>query len=106
MPGPDPEGVTVYEDENGGFRVFAELWPSRGLGASNRQNRLRRMRAITRNLRRGWNCPWCKGPVPVFRRADAVYCSTSCRKKARYRRRLNKLAENVGGMRARADAPI
>lgn len=93
MPAPDPFGLTYDETPEGAPRVIAEVWPSHGLFAGNRRHRLQRQRAVYLKIRRdGWCCPWCGGFVPIQRRADAVFCSTSCRRKAAYHRR------KAGGM--------
>lgn len=88
MPAPDPFGLIYDEAPNGAPRVIAEVWPSSGWFPGNPRHRKNRMIAVYRNLRRdGWCCPWCGGFVPIYRRADAVFCSTSCRRKAAYQRR-------------------
>jgi hypothetical protein len=83
MPAPDPEGLDLEEYENGGFRVIAEVWEH-----GNRRNRIARMKAVSRNIYRGgWRCWRCSKPVPLYKRADAQYCSEGCRKKAARERR-------------------
>ncbi|HPD91072.1 MAG: hypothetical protein H6900_00695 [Rhodobacter sp.] len=88
MPAPDPTGLSYYETSDGRPFVSAEIWPSTGLFAGNRRHRLARLKAVTLKVRfDNWTCPTCGEPVPLWRRADAVYCSTGCRKRAaRYRR--------------------
>lgn len=47
------------------------------------RHRIDRAKRILRALARdGWRCAWCSGPVPLFRRVDAVFCSDGCRKRA------------------------
>lgn len=84
MPEPDPEGVQVEEYDDRTFRVWAEIWEH-----GNRRHRLARMQAVARNLRcGGWRCLECRRPVPLYRRADARFCTESCRKRAARRRRM------------------
>lgn len=86
MPGPDPKGVRMEKLEGGGFRLIAELWKF-----GNPRARNARMHAIYRNLRSGnWLCVWCKRPVPLSRRSDAIYCRESCRKVAARQRRSER----------------
>jgi endogenous inhibitor of DNA gyrase (YacG/DUF329 family) len=33
---------------------------------------------LRRLQRNGWICPHCGDPVPLWRRADAVFCSPGC----------------------------
>jgi hypothetical protein len=89
MPAPDPHALTYDETPSGHPRVIAEVWPSSGLFAGNRRHRLKRQRAVLLNLQRGgWCCPWCGDHVPLYRRADAVYCREACRKRAAKARRV------------------
>ena len=87
MPAPDPNGIALGHDWPASLSVEMELWFS-----GNRRNRKRRAHAILKNLRAGgWCCRWCSEPVPLFRRADAVYCCTGCRKRhKRARRKVSK----------------
>ena len=83
MPGPDPYALSYDETPNGQPIVTAEVWPSSGLFAGNRRNRTKRLRAVSRSIMRdGWLCLWCREAVPIYRRADACYCSEGCRKRA------------------------
>lgn len=83
MPGPDPEGLDIEEYEDGGFRITAEIWAH-----GNRRNRISRMQRVSRNIRRGgWKCWRCGEPVPLYKRADARFCSEGCRKRAARGRR-------------------
>lgn len=77
MPAPDPNGVTI-DRQGGGFSLLVDTFLLSG-----RTQRMARAERIAQNLRRdGWACPWCKRPVPEFRRADARYCCEGCRKRA------------------------
>ena len=88
MPAPDPHGVSIGWGWPDSITVDMELW-----GCGNRRTRKRRAVAILGNLRHGgWCCRWCTEPVPLFRRADAVYCSAGCRKRhARARRKASTI---------------
>lgn len=96
MPGPDPDGLSYDETPDGRPIVTAQVWPSDGFFAQgNRRHRLARARAVLMNLQRGgWTCPGCGDPVPIWRRADAVFCSAGCRKRAARARRKGR--EGVG----------
>lgn len=88
MPAPDPDGLSYDETADGRPRVLAEIWASSGYFPGNPRNRLKRQKAVLRNLYRGgWCCLCCGGHVPLFRRADAVYCREACRKRAAKARR-------------------
>ena len=89
MPAPDPFGLHYDQTPDGCPIVTAELWTSRLPPFSgNPRHRLARARAVLRNLlRNGWACRHCGDPVPLWRRADAVYCSEGCRKHAARRRK-------------------
>lgn len=94
MPGPDPYGLYYDETPSGQPIVTAEVWPSSGLFAGNRRNRIKRFKAVYRSIMRdGWLCLWCSVPVPIYRRADACYCSQGCRKRAARARKMMQ----VGG---------
>lgn len=88
MPGPDPHGLIYSEDAQGRPVIVVEVWTSRLPPFSGcRRTRLARARAVLAHLQRdGWTCPQCGDPVPLWRRADAVYCSTGCRKRTMRRR--------------------
>lgn len=88
MPAPDPFGISYDETPDGRPKVVAEIWPSDGVFAQgNRRHRLARATAVLRKLMwNGWTCPECGGHVPLYRRADAVYCCESCRKRAKRHR--------------------
>ena len=89
MPGPDHDGIDCYQTDDGRWYVVASVWPTSGFWAmGNRRHRQARARAVLRNLcRGGWLCWECREPVPMWRRADARYCSTACRKRAMRRRK-------------------
>ena len=76
MPEPDPHGVEPGENWPRGVLVYQ--WP-----CGNKRHRAARSRRILQNARWGeWSCLQCLDPVPLFRRADAVYCCEACRKRA------------------------
>lgn len=78
MPEPDPFGISMERDGQGGYGLTAEIW-----WHGNRRNRIARMQAIARKLRLGgWLCEHCGQPVPINKRADARYCRERCRKAA------------------------
>ena len=84
MPGPDPKGVELGLDFPRRLSVLVYRSDASILyGGGNRRHRNARALAILRKLQRGgWLCLWCNEPVPIFRRADACYCSQACRKRA------------------------
>ena len=84
MPGPDPLAVWQDDDaEPGQIRIsFERPWNG------NHTARKARAIAILRNLQRAdWRCRGCGDPVGRHKRADAVFCSEGCRKRAARRRR-------------------
>lgn len=85
MPGPDPFGLSYDETPDGRPLVRAEIWgDSRGPFPGNPRHRMARARAVLLNLHRGgWLCLCCGEPVPIWRRADAVYCCEGCRKRSK-----------------------
>jgi len=84
MPEPDPGGIEPGNHGPQSHCVSHFL-------CANKLHRNDRARRILDNLRWGeWCCPECQGDVPLFRRADAVYCRESCRKKAARRRRFEQ----------------
>lgn len=86
MPAPDPHGVDIGLD--GPLSVLIEVWQ-----AGNRRHRMKRAKCILQNLSRGqWCCPECGDYVPIYRRADAVYCRIGCRKRAARRRKAKRLS--------------
>jgi hypothetical protein len=90
MPAPDPCGLYIEERTDGSFTITAEVWRY-----GNRKHRLARMLAVTRRMKAdGWRCSWCGEPVPLYRRADAIYCGDGCRgRAARCRRGLPSIAD-------------
>lgn len=86
MGAPHANGLHITEHDGGGFTLTAEV-----LEHGNRRHRLARMRAVTERLRwGGWKCSRCGEPVPLYKRADAEYCSEGCRRadaRARCRRK-------------------
>ena len=87
MPGPDPRGLEVALYDGGSFLLTAEIWPH-----GNPAARLARMAAVRRRIKRdGWRCQCCGDPVPLFRRADALFCRESCRKRAARQRRKGRM---------------
>ena len=76
MPEPDPNGVEP--GDNWPRNVLFYQWP-----CGNKRHRAARARRILKNARWGeWSCHYCHEPVPMFRRADVVYCREGCRKRA------------------------
>ncbi len=81
MPEPDPDGIAPGENWPKG--VLVQQW-----FCGNKRHRLARARRILENARWGeWSCRECREPVPMFRRADAVFCREACRKSAARRRK-------------------
>jgi hypothetical protein len=83
MPEPDPFAIWLGDAEPGQISVtFERPWNG------NLKARKARAVAILRNLQRGnWLCRECGTPVALTKRADAVFCSEGCRKRAaRWRR--------------------
>lgn len=90
MPEPDPCGIDPGENWPRGVLVYK--WP-----CGNWKHRKARAQRILRNARWGeWACTFCEEPVPMFRRADAVYCCEGCRKRAARRRRATGGAKPSG----------
>ena len=59
-------------------RVVADASP-----CGNKRARLARLRRVSLRMNfGGWKCAHCGDPVPEYRRADARYYCTSCRKAA------------------------
>lgn len=81
MPEPDPHGVEPGDSGPLSLYVYHFF-------CGNVRHRNARAQRILYNLRwGGWRCPECRGYVPMFRRADAIFCRESCRKKAARRRK-------------------
>jgi len=86
MPGPIPNALW-FEEWDGRLSAVYERY----YGTGNVANRQARARAIMRRMARGtWYCSWCADDLPVWRRADAQYCSERCRKKAARSRRAHR----------------
>ena len=100
MPAPDPFGIEYDETDEGRPAVMASVWPSDGLfGQGNRRNRLARARSVLRKLIwNGWACRQCGDPVPLYKRADAVFCSSGCKKRAKRTRQQQLTAKGGGQM--------
>lgn len=82
MPGPDPHAIWIESDEPLRVCYQAYFW------TGNLGNRRARSIAILRRLvLRTWQCKRCGEALPVYLRADAVYCSERCRKRAARMRR-------------------
>ena len=78
MPAPDPSGLYIEEYDDGSSTITCEVW-----WHGNRATRINRMKRITENIRwNGWHCKHCGDPIPLYRRADAIYCRERCRKAA------------------------
>ena len=97
MPAPDPDGISI--DEYGSVYIH---WPIRvfneksTLGSNERRNRIKRVRRIIQNIQlNNWTCRRCGDEIGLHKRADAVYCSESCKKMDYRDRRL--VLEGDGG---------
>lgn len=76
MPRPDPDAIWL---ERHGSRVTGGYVPYFQSGTAG--HRKARAEAITRRMLQGtWRCEWCGADLPVWKRADAVYCREACRK--------------------------
>lgn len=83
MPGPDPQGIELGDDFPRRLSVLVYRSDASILyGGGNMRHRNARAKAVLKRLARGWLCHWCSRPVPMYRRADACYCSQGCRKRA------------------------
>ena len=83
MPGPDPDGITLGHHYPRRLSVLVYRSDASILyGGGNMRHRNQRAEIVLKRLARGWLCHWCNGPVPIYRRADACYCSKGCRKRA------------------------
>lgn len=92
MPGPDPDGIDLGYDYPRRLSVLVYRSDASILyGGGNMRHRIARAEAVLRRLRRGWLCLWCRRPVPIYRRADACYCSQGCRKRAARARKGEQL---------------
>ena len=87
MPGPDPHTLWIDDDDPGRPAVSWQPY----FWTGNNGNRRNRAIAILKRLRRGtWRCLLCGDDLPEYLRADAVYCSTGCRKRAARERRTGR----------------
>lgn len=79
MPAPDPNAIEVTVHENGrvSFLIYPPIYGCRKAG-------LRRAKRLYWAYSRpgGRACHTCGGEIGEHKRADAVYCSASCRTKA------------------------
>lgn len=90
MPAPDPWGVEP--GDRWPRHVLVYEWP-----CGNIRHRHERARRIMQNAVSGdWTCRECGGPVPFSRRADAVYCRASCRKRAARKRKAHLATLDAG----------
>jgi hypothetical protein len=88
MPAPDPNALTYHEAADRRPHVTAELCVSSAFFAGNSRHRKARAQRDLGNLQAGgWCCPCCGNFVPIYRRADAVYCREACRKRTAKARR-------------------
>ena len=89
MPEPDPHGVEPNENWPRGMLVYK--W-----ACGNWKHRQERARRIMWNARHGeWLCRWCGELMPLWRRADAVYCCEGCRKRAGRARRYSRESQHT-----------
>lgn len=108
MPGPDPDAIHGYDDETGRiwftYRTAAQMecngWMGHNLGANEKRNRDARVRRIALNIRRdGWLCPHCGSEIGLHKRADARFCSYSCKKMAYAKRRKERQSDQYAHAR-------
>lgn len=86
MPGPDPTAIW-FDRSDGNVSASYETY----FWTGNVGNRKKRVLAILKRMRRhDWRCRWCWDEMPVWRRADAMYCCEGCRKKAARLRRKDR----------------
>lgn len=83
MPGPNPFDLWIEEtDEGKKLSYYCYFWSGK-LG-----HRKQRADVLIKRIRSGdWDCKHCDRPIPIFRRADALYCGLSCKQKAGRKRR-------------------
>ncbi len=83
MPGPKPHELWIENDEPPFLVVYQAYF-----GTGNNGNRKARAIAILGRLKRGtWHCRRCADQLPDYVRADTLYCSEGCRKRAARERR-------------------
>jgi len=88
MGAPDPSGIhlDLYDER---VIVCYEVW--RESNPKTRKARALRIMRLIGPDGRGWCCWWCGDEIPLQKRADARYCSETCRKaRARERRRVRR----------------
>ena len=85
MPGPDPHTIWIEPVIGGSLITYA-----RYLGTGKAGNRKKRVAMIGERLSRSdWICRWCLDPMPIWKRAHALYCLESCRKRVARSRKRN-----------------
>lgn len=86
MPAPDPESIWL-EETGLHWRIthFSWAWGNETL---KKRRAVRLLRLYARPG--GWHCRHCGDLMPEYKRADAVYCSESCRKRDAQRRRSER----------------
>lgn len=89
MPGPDPYGIEYGPDWPHRSNLLVYRTDASIFGGGNRRHRTDRAKRILKKMAswNGWCRRQCGEDVPLFRRADAIYCSEGCRKRAACRRR-------------------
>ena len=89
MGAPDPAGIEIDLTGDRAL-VHYHVW-----GETNPRNRKARATRILRLIGddgEGWRCRWCGDYIAVFKRTDARYCSTRCRKaRARENRKARRI---------------
>ena len=84
IPGPTPHSIFI-EPMFGGTLITFENY----LGLNRSPHRLARAETIAvRIAKNTWKCASCSSSLPIWKRADAIYCGESCRKKDAYQRRI------------------
>ena len=78
MPGPDPNSIWLELGYGCRYIMY-----HRYLSTGQAGNRKKRVERLAKRMAKGdWICRWCKDPLPLWRRVDALYCRESCRKRA------------------------
>lgn len=98
MPAPDPDAIEISEDGRTVF-ISYRCGPSgfcpvgSNLGSNEKRNRQARVRRILQNIRtNNWTCRRCGEEIGLHKRADAQFCSYSCKKMAQRERRQEREA--------------
>lgn len=79
MPGPNPHELWIDDDDPARPAVSFQNYS----WTNNSGNRKARAISILRRLQlKDWACRWCGDPLPEYKRADALYCGESCRKRS------------------------